>query len=852
MFRYRNVMIASFTLFFFSILVHVIYSCLVLPKEEVVYSVLCGGTLFSAPLVFVLSGKLKRAQPYVLVTFFDVSCLVLSVINRTAFYMPVLFAAAVVICGFFLSSKLCLWYLVLTDVTLIANVLFFLPKDQVNLISVYLVVCLCYNLSGLGMTLFVQVTKNNIMLLKKQNKRLLTVNRQNDRFWAASAGKMRSVSQGLSEICTGLLGRSDIPLPVREQLSRIQSDAGRLSIALNDAEDYALIENNEMRIKSEPYTFNSLMSDIANFCYASSSKKELDVIMESQPDIPSVLIGDCRRITQIIMSLFANSVKFTEKGSITVSFSSRITPEGVNLQIQVKDTGIGITPQAANKIFTVYADENNGKSSIHLGLGVAKRLTSLMGGFIFVRNEKTGGSKFVVTIPQKVENPLPFSTLFESTGKEYKVLLYLKSGLVAASAKEQLEKLGVKAHICRSRVEFMLEKDSADITHIYSDYSYYGFDKPIFDMLARVKKVVVACGRGETEAPLSKQIKRVLRPLHMAMFVHIFNKGPVEGDSFVQGFIAPDISALVVGDYENKLSTLKNYQISADFISPNQVIESLKEKDYDIIFLCDNIEIIAARIMCAEEEKYMNIPVIAVGETNEGCSERLPSDFTHYELNGILERFIPEGKQIKTVPDLHKRPFDELNPARGLAAASGSKSAYREMLEIFEERAEESAQTLENSIKSKNFEDCVIQLQGIRSSAANIGAVSVSEIARQAQAAAEKQEYKLLKELTQLLSAKFVLLEADINRYFTENGITNPSDEELYSQVEKIKAALDKENTDIAADLLRQLLDTHLGYGNRIMVKSALSNIESHNNEKALSYLDKLSENIPYAGGKVK
>ena len=152
MFRYRNVMIASFTLFFLSTMVHLIYSCLALPKNEIVFSLLCGGVFFVAPLIFVLIGKLKRFQPYVLLTFFAASCFVLSVLNHSAFYLPVLFAAAVVLCGFFLSSKLCLYYLLLTDIILIVYVTLFMPESLYHFSSVYLLICVCYNISALGMT----------------------------------------------------------------------------------------------------------------------------------------------------------------------------------------------------------------------------------------------------------------------------------------------------------------------------------------------------------------------------------------------------------------------------------------------------------------------------------------------------------------------------------------------------------------------------------------------------------------------------------------------------------------------------------------------------------------------------
>lgn len=840
MFKYRNVMIASFTLFFFSTMVHLIYSCLALPKNEIVFSLLCGGVLFAVPLIFVLTGRLKRAQPYVLVTFFAASCFVLSVINDSAFYLPVLFAAAVVLCGFFLSSKLCLYYLIITDVMLIVYVIFFMPEDLNRLSSVYLIICLCYNISGLGMPLFVQAVRNNLIFFKKQNKKLSVQNRQNNEFWAASAKKMNKIADRLSDSCGSILARSDIPVPVREKLFKIQSETGRLSISLSDAEDYALMESGGLTLACEPYSFHVLVSDVANFCFAACQKSEPDIIIECQPDIPAVLIGDSRRIIQVIMNLFANSVKFTDKGSITVGFSARKTADGVNLHIEVRDTGAGITPDAAKRIFTVYADTNGKKSSVHLGLGVAKRIVSLMGGFIFARNVKEGGSRFAVTLPQRVENPKPFAVV-PQCGK-ISVLLYLKSSAAAVSACSQLEKMGIRCRICHSRAEFILEKDDSEITHIFFDYCFYSFDKPIFDIMARIKTVAAVCGDGETETPLPRNVRRVLKPLNMASFVHIFNRGPADTDSFVQEFTAPDAKILALKEASEKLDMLGSYEIKPVFAAEEELVGELFKADYDLIIVTEKSEEIAAKILCCNDGMFMHIPVISLGGDCGGCSDSLPENFTAYELNDILVKWLPDNLLKPIMTNTAKQVYEELNTARGLASAGGSKSAYKEMLEIFEDRAEESISTLGKTIADKNFELCVLQLLSLQSAAANIGAVSAAEIARQAQSAAKRKEYSLLKELNGVLNIKLNRLLSDITLFFADNGISELSDYQLGKSAERIEAALAEEKDEIAAEMIEEILEGHIGYSVRTAYKAVLNDIYARNYDKALSDLDKLKK----------
>lgn len=842
MFRYRNVIIASFTLFFFSTMVHIIYSCLTLPKEEVIYSFIFGGAFFVVPLIFTLTGKIKRTQPYVLVSFYALSCFVLSVVNRSAFYLPVLFAAAVVLCGFFLSSKLCLWYLMITDAILIVNVVFFMPENMGHLAMVYLLICVCYNISGLGMALFVQAVGNNLLYFKKQNKKISLQNRRNDEFWAVSSEKMGSVVDKLSDACSDLLFRTDLPVAVREKLFKVQSETGRLSIMLNDAEDYALIESGSMRLKNEPYSFHSLLSDVANFCLATCLKPNVDIIIDCQPDIPAVMIGDSRRITQIIMNLFANSVKFTEAGSITISLSSRNTEDGVNLRIVIKDTGTGITHSAEKRIFTVYAENNGEKPVIHLGLGVTKRLVSLMGGFIFVRNEKSGGSCFTVTIPQKAQNPQPFATVPQR--EKLYVLFYLKSSSVAVSAGRQLDKLGVKYDICRTRADFILKKDDPKVTHIFFDYCFYSFDKPIFDIMARIKAVSAVCGEGETEIPLPKNIKRVLKPLHIALFSHIFNRGPSEADNFVQVFTAPDARVLIVGEDTERLRALDAYNIQPLYIGAKDIVDELRQNDYDIIFLCSNCHDAAAKIMVADDGIYMNIPVIAVGDNKEGCSDILAAGFSKSELNHVLEKWLPESIMLPIDTVLFKKPYSELNAMRGLASCGGSKSVYNEMLEVFEDRVHEAFVTLKQTVDNNNFDLCAIQLNSLQSSAANIGAVSSAEIARQAHSAAVRKEGRLVSELIDLLEVKLNNLMNDISQYCAENGIEHYNREEVAKLSDNIHTSMEDGNYKIALEQIQHILSGHIPSYCRVVLKSAAADINSGRYNKAIDELYKLKEGV--------
>lgn len=838
MFKYQNVMASTFALYFFATTAQIIYSLIELPAGERNTMLICGAVLFVVPLVIFLTGKLKRLMPYLLATFYVISCFVMSLFNKSEMYLPILFSIATVFFGFFLSSKLSMWYLALSDIVLLATPIFFFPSEEdPYFIPIYTVVFVCYTFSGLGMSLFVQAVQSNFITLKRENKKLKTSDRRKNLFWAASSGRMRSSAEELSQICGTLLERSDIPVSVREKLSEIQTGTSKLFMTLNDAEDYALTESKRMVLNNEPYRFDSLVTDISRLCTASCPNENIDILIDCQSDIPSVLKGDSRRITQVIMNLFENSVKYTESGSITISFSARKTDGGVNLQIGVTDTGRGINEKASKKMFTVYA-ENGSSPAIHLGLGISKELISLMGGFIFARREKTGGSRFTLTVPQDIISDAPFAKVEDC--EKLSALLYIKSEAIRTSAAAQLEKMGVSCEICRSRSEFMMKKDEAGITHIFCDYGFYTYDKPIFDILAKHIGVTVICGTGETEARLPKNIQRILMPVSMASFAYILGSSFSEAEAYVHRFAAPDAKVLIVGNDCGMLKNLEQYRIRPFRAPSKNVIGELQSHDFDLIFVCEDSQGVAAKIMVYDDGMYMRIPVIDFGGSGQGCSDILPTDYKPKELEKLLENFLPESVLQYSTAIFSTAQYEELDPEHGMLSAGESPSVYRERLEIFEEKAQEFKQNIDSLISSKKTEDCMLLLDGIKSSAAEIGAASVSESAMRLCVIADSQNWALLSDRKEQLLYMLNRLQLDIDRYFSENGVSKLSQDELREGIAQLKLSLHSKSGKLAYDILHSLTNRRMTREQRNTLNFALKYINTSNSEKALEQLEKL------------
>jgi two-component system sensor histidine kinase ChiS len=156
-----------------------------------------------------------------------------------------------------------------------------------------------------------------------------------------------------------------------------------------------------MEINVEEVDVRPIVEDVVALVRPHSDSKDLDVRSEIAPEVPPIL-ADRARFRQVLVNLMSNAVKFTDKGTVTVSASSA---EGW-VTISVSDTGIGISPEAQAYIFDEFrqADASTTRryGGTGLGLAISKRLVALHGGRIWVESGQNGGSVFCFTMPVHV------------------------------------------------------------------------------------------------------------------------------------------------------------------------------------------------------------------------------------------------------------------------------------------------------------------------------------------------------------------------------------------------------------------------------------------------------------------
>ncbi|WP_252728432.1 ATP-binding protein [Alteromonas sp. C1M14] len=174
---------------------------------------------------------------------------------------------------------------------------------------------------------------------------------------------------------------------------------------INDILDFSKIEAGKLGLEKVNFSMHSILDNLLAVVSLRAQEKNLAVHLEVDPSLPPTLVGDPLRLSQILMNICTNAVKFTQKGAIDIRIKSMANQTGnkVVLRIEVKDSGIGMTPAQINRIFQPFtqADGSTNRKfgGTGLGLTIVKQLTELMAGKLKVTSVPGHGSMFVITLP---------------------------------------------------------------------------------------------------------------------------------------------------------------------------------------------------------------------------------------------------------------------------------------------------------------------------------------------------------------------------------------------------------------------------------------------------------------------
>src|SRR6056297_3330688 len=302
-----------------------------------------------------------------------------------------------------------------------------------------------------------------------------------EKFLANMSHEMRTPLNGILGM-TQLLEGKDLDEENADYVEEIKLSAENLLAIVNDILEFNFLKSTHFKLENRKFNIRKLLRQVVDNIRNQTEEKGLDLELVISENVPEYLVGDSVRISQIVMNILSNSIKFTKDGEIAIIVTNRDTENGkIPIELKIKDTGIGIPESMINNIFESFSQASKSTSykfgGTGLGLSLVKQLVGYMGGKIDVESKEGEGTSVYLQIPFYLpEKADGFKTLKSSTADSkresfsgHKILIVDDYTVNRRIVKGMMKKLGVDADEAEDGSVALEMVDQNDYSAIFMD-----------------------------------------------------------------------------------------------------------------------------------------------------------------------------------------------------------------------------------------------------------------------------------------------------------------------------------------------------------------------------------------------
>ncbi|WP_029320958.1 hybrid sensor histidine kinase/response regulator [Butyrivibrio sp. AE3004] len=439
----------------------------------------------------------------------------------------------------------------------------------------------------------------------------------------------------------------------RDDVTAIRNAGIRLARQIEDIQDYTEIERKSVSIEVDKYMITSLINEGFINISGQNEKNNLEIVIDLAPSVPTTMKGDVKKIAKIIRLLIDNAVAFTNRGGIYIKIYTIKRDYGVNLVIEVKDTGIGMTRKemanASKGFYEMLENSNQSAGRGGLGLGIVFGFAHKMDGFVTIESEKGSGTAIRVSIPQEIVDSRPCLSVDNSRDKN--ILFYVNSEkykvpevreYITSMAMNMAEGLRVNMYSANNFEEFKRSVEKRRFTHVFTGADEYSENTAYFDSLSKRDIEVIVSAQPGFKTSAGSRVVVVPKPLYAYELVQALNGktgfGNTEEEVSKIKPVYTGVRALIVDDEPMNLivatGLFENYKMKTDTAtSGKEAIEKFKRSDYDVIFM-DH--------MMPEMDGVEAMKIIKNEASNKGKDMRVIA-LTANAISGAREMLLREG-----------------------------------------------------------------------------------------------------------------------------------------------------------------------------------------------------------------
>ncbi|MBQ5320027.1 MAG: response regulator [Oscillospiraceae bacterium] len=730
------------------------------------------------------------------------------------------------------------------------------------------------------------IFKYQTYIYEKKRKQLESASSAKSDFLANMSHEIRTPMNAIIGMCELILREQDVSESVRDNCFNIQSSSRSLLSIINDILDFSKIESGKMELIESEFNIASMLNDVINMTMTRKGQKKIEVMVHADPDIPCGLIGDEVRIRQVMVNLMTNAIKFTNEGAVTLNVSFSRQAYGINLRISVEDSGIGITEENLEKLFSSFQQvdtkKNRSIEGTGLGLAISKRLVTKMGGFINVSSVYGEGSVFSFVVPLKVSDNKPFISVNSYENLNAAVYIdFSKFKLVSierqymALMNEMSQQLHVKMQHTSDFNKLQKMIDTNTITNCFIGKEEYIAHKDYFiDIASKVNVTIVQDMLNSVQVPA--EIKCVFKPFYtMSAAAALNNESIVVNLSDRRGsstsFSAPKARVLIVDD------NLINLKVAVGLMRPYNMqlmtvdsgkaaISMLRSKDFDIVFMdhmmpeMDGVEA-TKLIREMEGDYYKKLPIIALTANavngvremfiESGLNDFIAKPIELSALDRVLKTWLPQeyimapvstnyGKNDRRKSNRNKEYNDSglISVSKGMGYTGGIEDAYYEILDTYVRKGEEKRIQINSYAETADWKNYIIEVHALKSTSLSIGAVELSELAKKLELAGKAGDYDTIVKENEALSELYKRVISEGEKLVNERKVLAEHEDNSIADCTAENISVEQLNECISS--IEELCSDFDGDG--IITKSKEMSAYAFFGKPLKPYFDKIAE----------
>ena len=607
----------------------------------------------------------------------------------------------------------------------------------------------------------------------------------------------------------------------RENLEKILDAGHRVSTQISDILDHTELDMGRLTVTNETYMMSSVINDLITRI-APINNDRLELMFYVDPAVPTSLYGDVDKIKKIIWHLVTNSLKFTADGGVYVGIRAPKREYGVNLQIEVLDTGVGMDEDEIDRVFEKFYQSDSGRTraagGLGLGLSIVQGFVKAMGGFLTIESELGVGTRIIISVPQAVEDATPgividnpericiagfirFVTIPHPTVREY--------------YNEMVQNLSDRLKVPFRWVDSLEELDKLRgvyrLSHLIVGESEYKEYREYLDSIKDEVEILVFAN-STFDVNTDSGYKLLKKPLSTFAIVNIGEGRETKQEA--GHIMCNGVRALVVDDETMNIFVAKDIledygMIVASAESGLEAISMYEKEDYDIIFMdhmmpkMDGIEAMK-RIKAIKKELNRDTVVVALTANavsaakdmfiTEGFDGFIPKPIEIPDFERVIKHVLPPSF-IKREVNGERRSYREeeiiteqskydeitsigVDTAVGLKYCRNDEQFYESLLSEYAKSHDIKKVAMEEAYNAENWQEYAIHAHAIKSTSKMIGAAELSDLARTLEEAGKAGRGKVITDSHEKFMADYDEL-ADAIRKVTGMSTENDDSEVL-------------------------------------------------------------------------